>query len=338
MDILADHPLQRLHSFGFDVRARFFVEVADVDALREALAWARGRGIEVLLLGGGSNLVPSGDLDALVIRLALRGIEARERDGGVRLRASAGESWSDLVEHCLARGWYGLENLAGIPGTAGAAPVQNIGAYGVELCDRLVEVELLDRDTLEIVRRDARDCGFGYRDSAFKGRWRERYAVTAIWLQLALEPCCCLTHEGLCEELAMAGSGSAASPAQVAQAVLRLRQRKLPDPAALGNAGSFFHNPVVDRACFARLDAAHGGLIGFDEPDGRVKLAAAQLVERCGYKGLRRGPVGVHDRHALVLVHCGGGTPDALLALAAEIQAAVHQAFEVELQIEPRVV
>lgn len=332
MELSEHHPLQALNTFGLDVRARWFAEAHSQDDLSEALAFARDQDLRVLVLGGGSNLVLTRDLEGLVLRVALQGIEVGpERGDRIAVRVAAGEAWSPLVERCLGEGLHGLENLGGIPGTAGAAPVQNIGAYGVELRDRLIEVEALDRESGALCHFDRAACNFGYRQSVFKGALAERTVITAITLGLSRTAEACLSYEPLRRVL-----GACPSPAEVHAAVLRLRAR-LPDPAVLGNAGSFFTNPIVGAARCAELRRAHPDLVAFPHGDG-FKVSAGWLIERLGLRGVCEGRAGVHRDHALVLVNLGGATGAEILALAARIQREVRAAFGVELEIEPRIV
>ena len=341
MNILRDHDLRHLNSFGFAARAERFCRVADLDELRAALAEARDQRWAVTPLGGGSNLLLTRDVPGLVLQAALPGIELLERRGDeLLLRVGAGENWHALVERCIARGWHGLENLALIPGTAGAAPIQNIGAYGVELVDVFDSLEAVQIASGAAAEFNREECRFGYRDSVFKGRLAGQFAITAIRLRLSTRAEFNIGYGALGDALAASlADGAAPSARQVADAVIALRRSKLPDPAQLGNAGSFFHNPLVDAAQFAALRARYPTLPHYPQADGRVKLPAAWLVERAGWKGYREGAVGVHDRQAIVLVHYfdrGGGSGAQLLELAERIRADVQRRFGLWLQIEPR--
>ena len=333
------HPLRRLNTFGFDRRAERYAEAPDEAALVALLELAEARGWPVLTLGGGSNLVLTRDVPGLTLRPTCRRLEidANAADlgpGQVRVRAGAGLGWHALVEATLDAGADGLENLALVPGTVGAAPVQNIGAYGVELADRLERVRAWHRPTRRFVELGVEACGFGYRDSRFKrepGDW----IIVRVDFVLGAHRARVTGYASLAEALP---PGREPSAREVADAVVRVRRSKLPDPADIGNAGSFFHNPVVERAAARRLRAEHPGLVAWDLPDGRTKLAAGWLIDRLGYRGARRGAVGVHADQALVLVHEGGGTGAELLALVEEMRAAVRARYAVELTIEPVVV
>jgi UDP-N-acetylmuramate dehydrogenase len=334
LSIAENVDLQPLNTLALPARARWFARIETTDQLAEALAWAQQRQLPRLVLGGGSNIVLRGDFPGLVLQIALAG---RAVDGDV-VSAAAGENWHSLVQWTLAQGLFGLENLTLIPGTVGAAPIQNIGAYGVELADRLVDVRGWSLDDAAERTLSAAECRFGYRDSLFKRELRDRFIITAIRLRLDRLFRPVLHYPALRDALA----GVAAPDALAVEAAVRaIRQRRLPDPEQLPNAGSFFKNPVVSRAQFERLRADHPDLPQFPATGDGVKLPAAWLVDRCGWKGRRIGPVGVHAQQAIVLIHYldGAGAHDgeALLQLAAAIQADVRQRFGVTLELEPTI-
>ena len=337
MTFLVDYPLQKLNTFGLPARGRYFCRAESVDDLREALAFAEAHSHPILLLGGGSNVVLTRDFPGLVVRIALKGIELLEdTPDHCLLRAEAGEDWHGLVEYCLQRGYFGLENLSLIPGTVGAAPIQNIGAYGVELRERLESLQALDRATGQIVRCYNPECGFSYRNSVFKQEHRDQYIITSVTLKLDKRPEPITTYGSLERELAAMGVTSI-TPDSVSRAVCNLRRRKLPDPAVLGNAGSFFKNPLVSSEVSGRLKSRYEDLVAHPGPDDRVRLSAAWMIDRQGWKGFRRGAAGVHTEHALVLVNYGGAEAEEVLHLAREIQLSVREAFDLDLEIEPRV-
>lgn len=338
MEIRRDESLRDLNTFGLPAVASWFARASSRGDLDNALEFARGQGLPVLPLGGGSNLVLSGDVPGLVVAIALGGFEILE-DGPreVVVRVGAGEDWTRLVDRCLSLGLFGLENLVLIPGTAGAAPIQNIGAYGVEVRESLVEVEAVEISTGRARTFGNAECAFAYRESVFKAALRDRFVITSVALRLSREPAARASYGALAGELRSRGI-ERPGPLDVADAVRHLRRTRLPDPAVTGNAGSFFQNPVVDTATAESLRSREPGLPTFPSEDGCVKLAAAWLIERCGFKGARRGTVGVHPSHALVLVNHGGATGREVLALAEEIRAAVRERFGVSLAIEPRVV
>lgn len=336
MAVLREASLHELNTLALPGRAEYFCRVDSGAELKLALAYANRHRLPVTVLGGGSNVVLAGDVAGLVIQIGIRGIEVvAERDDSVDIAIGAGENWHDLVTHCLARGWYGLENLALIPGSVGAAPVQNIGAYGVELRQFLVALEALTIDSVDTRLLDRESCGFGYRDSIFKGAARDRYVITAVTLRLSRIPRVVLDYPSLRQALAGAKQ---ITPEQVYEAVCRLRRERLPDPAQLPNAGSFFKNPVVSAEFAEVLAARFPGLVEFPQADGRVKLAAGWLIDHAGWKGASRAGAGVHTEQALVLVNRGHCDGRALLALAGEIQADIRQRFGVQLELEPRVI
>ena len=330
-----DASLRMRNTFGVEATAPLLVEVADAAALPGVLA--RHAGDAPMLLGGGSNLLFAGNPPGAVIALATRGIAMTE-DGEVAIvRADAGATWHEFVLWTLRHGLCGLENLALIPGTVGAAPIQNIGAYGVEVRERIRAVEAFNRRDGAMVRLDNAACGFAYRDSLFK-RDPERFVVTAVEFALPRTPALRLDYAGIGEELAAMGVADP-TPSQVADAVIRIRRRKLPDPAVLGNAGSFFKNPIVPAVQAEALHARHPSLPTFrGNDDGTRKLSAAWLIDQCGWKGHREGDAGVAASHALVLVNHGHATGMQLLDLARRIAASVRERFGVEIEPEPRIV
>ncbi len=334
MEILRDASLQACNTLALPGRAEYLCTANCLEELHEALAYAHQRRLAVTLLGGGSNVVVAADVPGLVLRLALRGVEAEAptAENTIRVRAAAGENWHQLVSHCLAQGWHGLENLALIPGWVGAAPIQNIGAYGVELASRFVELQAVDLASGETLVLNGADCRFGYRDSIFKGELKGRVAITAVTLALHPRPDVCLDYPELRAALSQV---DAPGPRQVYEAVCALRRAKLPDPAQRPNAGSFFKNPVIAADRAAVLRRHYPDLPGYPLPGGVEKIPAAWLIDRAGWKGRRLGPVGVHDRQALVLVHFGAGTGRDLLALASAIAEDVRLRFAIDLELEP---
>jgi UDP-N-acetylmuramate dehydrogenase len=341
-----DARLDARNTFGVAARTPLLVEVEDAAALPAVLAdpllrdgMQRGRGL--LVLGGGSNLLFAGDAPGPVLAISACDMRVLADHGDFAIvRADAGASWDGFVRWSLAQGLAGLENLALIPGTVGAAPIQNIGAYGAEVRERIHAVEAFERATGEVRRLAPAACAFAYRDSLFK-REPERYVVTAVEFELPRAAPLRLEYAGIGEELAAMGLGGTPTPVQVADAVSRIRRRKLPDPAVLGNAGSFFKNPIVPVAQAEALQAAHASLPVFrGDGDATRKLSAAWLIEQCGWKGHRDGDggAGVAASHALVLVNHGGATGAQLLDLARRIAASVQARFGVAIEPEPRIV
>ena len=330
--------LRARNSFGIAARAALLIEIDDPAVLPLVFARHVAPGTTPLVLGGGSNLLFAGDAQVAVLALRCAQVRMLDDDGSTAtVRADAGANWHDFVRWTLDQGLSGLENLALIPGTVGAAPIQNIGAYGVEVGEHVHVVEAYEPATGRLLRLARADCAFAYRDSLFK-REAGRHIVTAVEFRLSRQPCLRTGYAGIGEELAAAGI-TAPTPLQVFEAVCALRRRKLPDPARIGNAGSFFKNPIVTRALAEALAAVHPRLPVFPGAcaDTR-KLSAAWLIEACGWKGRREGDAGVAEGHALVLVNHGQASGAQLLALARCIVASVQERFGVALEPEPRIV
>jgi UDP-N-acetylmuramate dehydrogenase len=334
----ANAPMRALNTFGVEAAAAWLLTVRDTDALPAALAAPEIAGLPLMCIGEGSNLLLVGDFPGVVLRKAANGVRVVADDGRTALvRADAGYGWDALVDWTLARGLSGLENLALIPGLAGAAPIQNIGAYGTEIDEFVETVEAWDRGAGRTVRLARSDCGFTYRDSRFKHEL-DRWIVTAIELRLPYQRELRLDYAGVREELA-ALRVVQPGPADVAKAVRGIRRRKLPDPTVIGNAGSFFKNPIVPRPVAEALVASNPGLPTYPADSAeRRKVSAAWLIEACGWRGHRDGAAGISSRHALVLVNHGNSTGAQLLALARRVADSVRARFGVELVPEPRIV
>ncbi|WP_236170882.1 UDP-N-acetylmuramate dehydrogenase [Pseudomonas pseudonitroreducens] len=326
--------LKPYNTFGVDVAARWFAQAHDDDEVRASIAVAAEKGLSLMVVGGGSNLLLTRDIDALVLRMASRGIRVLDDDGErVVVEAEAGEVWNDFVRWTLSQGFGGLENLSLIPGTVGAAPMQNIGAYGVEIKDVFAGLTALDRQSGELCEFGLEDCAFAYRESRFKrepGRWlilRVRFALSrAAKLHLDYGP----VRQRLADE-----GVTAPTPADVSRVISTIRREKLPDPAVLGNAGSFFKNPVVSADQAVALRQRYSDLVAYPQGDGQSKLAAGWLIDKAGWKGFREGAAGVHAQQALVLVNYGGATGSQLHDLALRIRDDIQQRFGVELEMEP---
>ena len=326
--------LQDRNSLALPACAEYFCSVCDQAQVVEALDYARSQGLQVTALGGGSNLVLAGDIAGLVIYVDLQGIRCvHSSKDQVHIEFAAGENWHRAVEYCLQQGWYGLENLSLIPGNMGAAPIQNIGAYGVELCDVFVSLQAIDMTTGQSLVMDKQACEFGYRDSIFKRQHSNRYLITQVTLALSLQPQVNLQYPALAQALATVGKPT---PQMVSDAVCAIRRAKLPDPDQIANAGSFFKNPVVSSDKLEGLLQSNPQMPYFSLDSAQAKVPAAWLIEQCGFKGQRSGNVGVHQHQALVLVNFGG-TGAELLALADNIQSEVQQRFAIALEIEPRI-
>jgi len=330
--------LKPFNTFGVDARAAWLARVHSVEDLQRLQEDPRVRHVPRLILGGGSNILFAGNFAGLVIQVALRGVDDAVRvDEGYLVRVAAGESWPALVELLLRCGRPGLENLAMIPGSAGAAPIQNIGAYGIELAERLHSVTVWDMGTGECRELAADACGFGYRQSVFKNDQEGERVILAITLRLPLHSEAVTGYAELERELSLRGCKRPAA-GDVFDAVCALRRRKLPDPVVLGSAGSFFKNPVVARTRHAQLLEHFPSLVSYPLAGGRFKIAAAWMIEACQFKGVTRGRAGVHENQPLVLVNRGGARGADVLELAREIQAGVQAKFGITLEPEVRIV
>ena len=333
-----DVSLAGRNTFHVAARAAMMADVTHADALAELFDYAMLRDGPVMVLGEGSNLLFAADYPGVVICLTMAGTRISEDDGGQALvRAEAGMSWNDFVTWTLGKGFCGLENMALIPGTVGACPIQNIGAYGVEVGEFIEAVEAFHRGTGQVKRVMREDCAFGYRDSRFKAEL-DQWVITAVEFRLPRQRELRLDYAGVHEELAAMGV-QAPRASHVAEAISRIRTRKLPNPALLGNAGSFFKNPVVDAAMADAMKDSHPALPVFPGTDTRQrKLSAAWMIEAAGWKGYREGDAGIAAQHALVLVNHGRATGAQLLALAHRVADSVAEKFGVALEPEPRLI
>jgi UDP-N-acetylmuramate dehydrogenase len=337
MHINAQVDLRHLNTFHVSAKAAYHVQVVNVAELIESLAWARQRELPFMLLGQGSNILFQHDYPGLVIEVQLRGIRLlSQNDAYTDVEAMAGENWHGFVMHCLDQGFYGLENLSLIPGTVGAAPVQNIGAYGVEIKDSLLALQALDIASGELKNFSNAECEFSYRSSVFKRELLGRYVICNVTFRLPREPRVSIAYPALKQALAGVEPDEL-TPRLVSETICHIRRSKLPDPEQLGNAGSFFWNPHVSEEQFAELRVRWPSLPGYPEQQG-IKIPAAWLIEQAGWKGYREGEVGVHDKHALVLVNHGAASGAELLALSRRIQASVLAMFGINLQPEVRII
>jgi len=333
-----DVDLASRNTLALPGRAAYYAEIHSTSQLATLAEVAGQLPPRRFVLGGGSNLLLTGDYDGLLLQMAIAGRELAGEDSEAwYVRAGAGENWHEFVDWTLAQGWSGLENLALIPGSVGAAPVQNIGAYGIEVAERFHCLSAYDMRSGETVRFDREQCCFDYRDSVFKqngDHLNARYAITDVTFRLPKAWRPVTRYTDVDAELAARSVGQPDARVIFA-AIVAIRQRKLPDPAQLPNAGSFFHNPVVAAATADRLLANHPGLPCYAQPDGRSKLAAGWLIERAGWKGRDLGPVGMFEKQALVLVNRGGATGNDVVALMRAVQRDVHEKFGVDLTPEP---
>lgn len=335
LNILVDHDMQPLNTLGVPSRAAQFVRVTGEADLRQSLEYAQRQQLPVLVLGGGSNVVLPERFAGLVIQVAIMGIErVAEDDEHVWVQAGAGETWQDLVEYSLQLDLFGLENLSLIPGTVGAAPIQNIGAYGVELDSVFDTLKAVRRDNLESCTYDKTDCEFRYRDSIFKNRLRDALVITHVVLKLRKDAALNIRYAPLQEALSEVPAGQL-TPRKVSEAVIAIRQSKLPDPARIPNTGSFFKNPIISREEFTSLQGSYPGIVSYPAGHNAVKLAAGWLLEKAGWRGHEDNGVGMHALQALVLVNPGHVHGERVLDYARRIQEDIQLRFGITLEREP---
>lgn len=334
---LPEFNLQAVNTLAVPARARFYVKINSDDALREALTFAQQQKLPLLILGGGSNIVLHGDFPGLVIHMHSHGKKLIAEDADfVWLQVAAGENWHSLVEYTLKFHYWGLENLSLIPGTVGAAPIQNIGAYGVELKEVFAELTAIEISSGMVVVFDADTCAFGYRDSIFKQALRDRYVITSVTFRLRKQPRLIIDYPALREALAHIPAESL-TPLAVSQAVCAIRRGKLPDPAVLPNAGSFFKNPVITRQHLESLQQTWPDIVVYPVDDQCVKVAAGWLIDQAGWRGYREGAVAVHEQQALVLTNDGRADGGEILMLADKIVASIYKRYGIALELEPRI-
>ena len=325
------------NTFRIPAVAKYFSTVRSPEELQEVLEAKPAQDQPVLVLGGGSNLLFTGDFDGLVIKNDMMGINMiREDEGYAYVQVGAGENWHRFVLYCVERKLGGVENLSLIPGSTGASPIQNIGAYGVEIKDAFHELEAFHLFDKEKVVFNLNGCEFGYRESVFKKKYRGEFVILSVTFRLFKKPRFNTSYSALQQELEKAGVQEP-SVQTVSDAVIRIRQSKLPDPARIGNAGSFFKNPEVDASTYQKLKKDFG-LPAYPAASGKIKLAAGWLIEQCGWKGYRRGDAGCYNKQALVLVNYGGATGQEVYALSQDIMESVEKKFGVVLEREVNVI
>lgn len=333
MNIYTDYSLKSRHTFGMDVKTALFIEYATKEELKEILQNQQLEEGRWLHIGGGSNLLFMGDYPGTILHSSIKGYEVLSEDAEeVVVRVGAGEVWDDFVAYTVAQGWYGAENLSWIPGEVGASAVQNIGAYGVEAKDLIVNVETIEVATGEERIFSNAECVYAYRESLFKLSLKGQYIVTHVSYRLKKTPSYHLDYGNVRAELAKANFDL--TLANVRQVIIDIRQAKLPDPNVQGNAGSFFMNPIVPRAHFEALQKDYPQIPHYEVDADRVKIPAAWMIDQCGWKGKRLGNAGVHDKQALVLVNCGGATGAEVVRLSEEIQQSVFKMFGIQIYPE----
>lgn len=342
MQLQKNISLKHLNTFGIDVLSKYFLSITSPDALKE---WIEIKNqstalssLPMCILGGGSNVLFTKDFDGIVLKNSIKGIEIiKEDENHVYIKVNAGENWHDFVLYSLTNNWAGIENLALIPGSVGAAPMQNIGAYGVEVKDVVYALDafhILEKKTQTFTNND---CAFGYRESVFKGKYKNQFFITHVIFRLNKKPVFNTTYGAIEQELEKMGIQQLSIQA-IADAVINIRKSKLPDPAEIGNAGSFFKNPTVTNSVFSELKNKHPDIVGYALPDHTTKLAAGWLIEQCGWKGYRKNDAGCHKKQALVLVNYGNARGSEILELSEKIMESVRNKFGVALEREVNII
>ncbi len=330
--------LKNLNTFGIEAKARYFIEINSEDELKSFLLQHKKTALPLLVMGGGSNMLFFKDFDGIVLKNNLNGISVvEENETYVKVRVGAGEVWHNVVMWSVEKNLGGLENLSLIPGTAGAAPIQNIGAYGVEIKNSLVAVEAMAIDSAEKKVFSNQECEFGYRNSVFKNAVKGKYIITAIILELKKQPQFKTEYGAIQSELEKLGITTLSVKA-ISDAVIAIRKSKLPDPAMIGNAGSFFKNPEITDKEFEKIKQQHPNIPHYPAGENKIKLAAGWLIEQCGWKGFREGDAGCHKNQALVLVNYGNATGAEIYNLALKIKESVYNHFGVHIEPEVNII
>lgn len=328
--------LKPFNTFGIDARARYFGSFEDTEVLEEMLAHDPGQ--KTLILGGGSNLLFTTDYDGLVLKNEVKGItELHEDRDYVYVKAGAGENWHQFVLYCINKNWSGVENLSLIPGNVGASPMQNIGAYGVEIDDVFWSLEAWHIQDKKLVTFTPGDCEFGYRESVFKRKYKDQFVIMNVTYRLRKHPVFNTSYGAIEQELEKMGVKELSVKA-ISAAVISIRTSKLPDPKEIGNAGSFFKNPAVTAEVYQQLKLRFENIVGYQNLDGTYKLAAGWLIEQCGWKGFRKGDAGCHAKQALVLVNYGQASGREIYDLSEEILLSVKEKFGVLLEREVNII
>jgi len=331
--------LKPYNTFGITAEARWFVDATSVDDLKELIHSPVYRDNNVLVLGGGSNVLLTKDFDGLVIHNSLKGIEVTDRNQHrSTLKVASGEIWHTLVMYAIENNLGGIENLSLIPGTVGAAPMQNIGAYGVEVKEVIVQVDAIDRSTGEVRSFSRDECMFGYRESVFKHQLKEKFFISSVTLTLTNNNHLLNVSYGAISDTLKQMNVLQPTIRDVSDAVIAIRRSKLPDPNVIGNAGSFFKNPVISAEKYRELKNKFASMPGYSSDNQEVKVPAGWLIEQCSLKGIRIGDVGVHQHQALVLVNYNNGSGDEILALSKKIQRTVKETFDIELNAEVNII
>lgn len=338
MIITENISLKPYNSFGIEANAELFAELYSLEDIQEFLISSYHKNRKKLILGRGSNILFTKDFEGVIIRICNKGIlKLRENETHVWLSVQAGENWEDFVNFCIDNNYGGIENLALIPGNVGSCPIQNIGAYGVEVKNSIESVEVVDIENIQMYDISNEDCGFGYRNSIFKNELKEKVIISSVTFRLAKEHTLCLDYGAINDELRNKGI-SKPGIREVAEAVRSIRRSKLPDPKEIGNAGSFFKNPTVSEQQYQNLKSSHSDIPSFIQQDKTFKIPAGWLIEQCGWKGYREKDAGVHEKQALVLVNYGKANGNEIYQLACKIKDSVQKKFRLELEMEVNVI
>ncbi|MBP6431441.1 MAG: UDP-N-acetylmuramate dehydrogenase [Ferruginibacter sp.] len=342
MNIQQNISLKNYNTFGIDVYAKYFTQFISIDELKEAIEFKKpsttNQQLSTLVLGGGSNILFTQNFDGLVLKNEIKGIEVvNEDDEFVYVKAGAGENWHQFVLYCIENNFCGVENLSLIPGNVGASPMQNIGAYGVEIKDVFYSLEAFHIQEKKLITFNIYDCAFGYRESVFKNKFRNQFIITSVTYKLKKRPTFNTSYGAIEHELEKMGITQLSIKA-ISDAVINIRTSKLPNPKEIGNAGSFFKNPEISSHKFHEITQIFPNIVGYNLPTGNVKLAAGWLIEQCGWKGFRNGDVGCHAKQALVLVNYGNAKGKDIYDLSTQIINSVNQKFGVELEREVNII
>ena len=336
MQVQLNFPLKKYNTFSIDTYAKYFAAFASVEDL--TLPLTDHSSTRTLILGGGSNLLFTKNYDGLVLKNEIKGIHTvHEDEDHIYVKVGAGESWHRFVLHCIKNNFSGVENLSLIPGNVGASPMQNIGAYGVEIKDVFYSLEAFHLKEKRFATFSANDCEFGYRESVFKRKYKDQFVILTVTYRLDKKTQYHISYGAIKEELEKMKVKELSIQA-ISQAVINIRTSKLPDPNVIGNAGSFFKNPEVSNEKFKILNAEFKNIVAYKLDNGNVKLAAGWLIEQCGWKGYRRGDAGCHEKQALVLVNYGNASGEEIYSLSEDIKKSVKEKFDVDLEREVNII
>lgn len=338
MNVIENYPLIKLNTFGIDVKAKYFTSINTVNELIEIKKSEKFKDRELLILGGGSNILFTKDFNGLVILNNIKGKEiVDQNDDSIILKIGAGENWHELVMYCVDNGWGGIENLSLIPGNTGTAPMQNIGAYGVEIKETFVELEALEISSGKIVKFSNSECEFGYRESVFKNKMKNKYIILNITLELNKNPILNINY-GDVKAILETKKIETPTIKDVSNAIISIRQRKLPDPKKIGNSGSFFKNPIIDINLLKLIEGKYPNVVSYKINENKFKIAAGWMIEKAGWKGKKFNNFGVHENQALVLVNYGLANGKEIFNLSEKIILDIKEKFGITLEREVNII